>query len=357
MRRGPRGSQAGAAAVPKTDPVKILLLTPAPAEHHLGSANTVQRWREGLQRHGHLCEIFGAVTEGGLKESLEGAIDRFKPEIVHAHDAFHNGVPLLGLRIPWVVSLSGEDFHHRMVSDPLGVLVGQVLLRSRRVLVPTPSLATEVEQAIPDAVGKIDVVPRAVDRLATDGTDLRRSLGIPRSRFLILLPGGLRPIKGQYRALPLVRLLRGAGIDAEMIIAGPEQDADYAAELRRLAAQEPGVRILPTLSPERMGAAYVDADVVLNTSLSEGMSPTILEAGALGRTVVASDAPGNRDLIRHKETGLLFDDEQSLAKCVLALARNRSAAGALGVRLREEIKRKFDPQREIDQLLAAYAAA
>jgi glycosyltransferase involved in cell wall biosynthesis len=337
--------------------VKILLLSPAPAEHHLGSATTVQRWREGLQHHGHLVELFGSVSEGALKESLEGAIDRFKPDIVHAHDAFHTGIPVLGLRIPWVVSLSGEDFHHAAVGLPLGPLVAQVFRRARRVLAPTPTLAAEVERTVPDAVGKIDVVPRAAIRLATDGTDLRRSLGIPRSRFLILLPGGLRPIKGQYRALPLVRLLRGAGVDAEMIIAGPEQDADYAAELRRLAAQEPGVRILPTLSPERMGAAYTDADVVLNTSLSEGMSPTILEAGSLGRTVVASDAPGNRDLIRHKETGLLFGDEESLARCVLALARNRSAAGALGVRLREDLQRRFDPQREIDQLLASYAAA
>jgi glycosyltransferase involved in cell wall biosynthesis len=142
-----------------------------------------------------------------------------------------------------------------------------------------------------------------------------------------------------------------------MIIAGVEQDQTYAEELKKLAREEAGIRVLPSLSAERMGAAYIDADVVLNTSYSEGSSPTILEAGILGRPVVASRVPGNTALIKHKETGLLFGDEEEMARCVVVLARNRSSAGALGVRLREDFKRRFKPDDELDLLLAAYAAA
>lgn len=117
------------------------------------------------------------------------------------------------------------------------------------------------------------------------------------------------------------------------------------------------MRVLPALSPERMGAAYQDADVVLNTSLFEGCSPVILEAGVLGRTVVASNVPGNAQLIRHKETGLLYQDEEEMARMVLALARNRSACGAMGLRMREDFAKRFSDEREIDLLLSAYAAA
>ncbi|MCA8950719.1 MAG: hypothetical protein KDE27_14550, partial [Planctomycetes bacterium] len=91
--------------------MKILLLTPSPSHLHLGGFATVSRYRDRLQQRGHLCEVFGATYEGGIKQSLEGAIERFKPDIVHAHDAFRCGLPLLGLRLPWVVSLSGEDLH------------------------------------------------------------------------------------------------------------------------------------------------------------------------------------------------------------------------------------------------------
>jgi glycosyltransferase involved in cell wall biosynthesis len=276
---------------------------------------------------------------------------------VHAHDALRTGVHLLGLRTPWVVSLSGEDLHHDMTEDDRGPLVVEVLRRAHRVLVPSAEAGLVVEQRVPDAVGKIDVVPRAAVRLSTGGTDLRRSLGIPRQRFLVLLPGGLRPIKGQHRAIAVVGILRAAGADVELIIAGPDQDVAYAEALRAACKQQPGVRVLPTLAHDRMGAAYTDADVVLNTSLSEGASPTLLEAGILGRAIVAADVPGNRELVRHKETGLLFESEADMAKQILALYRNRSAAGSLGVRVREDFQRRFDADRELAGLLSAYAAA
>ena len=130
-----------------------------------------------------------------------------------------------------------------------------------------------------------------------------------------------------------------------------------AARVRAEADDTPGVRVMPSLARERMGAAYADADVVLNTSLSEGAAPTILEAGMLGRPVIASDIPGNRALIRHNETGLLFADEESMAKQILALYRNRTAAGTLGVRVREDFMRRFSADREVAGLLSSYAAA
>jgi glycosyltransferase involved in cell wall biosynthesis len=337
--------------------VKVLLLTPSPTHLHLGGAATVGRFRDGLQARGHLCELFGGTSEGGLKQSLEGTIGRFRPDIVHAHDALRTGVHLLGLRCPWVVSLSGEDLHHDVFDSDRGPIVCEVLRRAHRVLAPSPEAALAVEERVPDAVGKIDVVPRAAMRLPTSGTDLRRSLGIPRQRFMVFLPGGLRPIKAQHRAIAVVGLLRAAGADVEMIVAGPEQDAGYAQALREQCRQHPGVRVLPTLAHDRMGAAYTDADVVLNTSLSEGCAPTILEAGMLGRAVIASDVPGNRELLRHKETGLLFANEEEMAKQILALYRNRSAAGSLGVRIREDFQRRFDQEREIGALLSSYAAA
>ncbi len=332
-------------------------MTPSPTHLHLGAISTVSRYREGLQRSGHLCELFGGTSEGGLKQSLEGTIGRFKPDVVHAHDALRTGVQLLGLRTPWVVSLSGEDLHHDMLDGDRGALVCEVVRRAHRVLVPNEAAGLLLEERVPDTVGKIDLVARAAVRLSTTGTDLRRSLGIPRQRFLILLPGGLRPIKGQHRAVSLVRVLRAAGADVEMILVGPDQDTVYADAVRTQCSQEAGVRVLPALAHDRMGAAYLDADVVLNTSLSEGAAPTILEAGILGRAIVAADVPGNRDLIRHKETGLLFASEEDMAKQVMALYRNRSAAGALGVRIREDFQRRFDAVREIDTLLSAYAAA
>lgn len=149
-------------------------MTPAPTHLHLGGIATVTRYREGLQRRGHLCELFGGTSEGGLKQSLEGTIGRFRPDIVHAHDALRCGAQLLGCRTPWVVSLSGEDLHRDAVDEAHGPLVCEVIRRAQRVLVPSAEAALIVEERVPDAIGKIDVVARAATRLPTGGTDLRR---------------------------------------------------------------------------------------------------------------------------------------------------------------------------------------
>ena len=103
--------------------MKVLLLTPAPTDVFLGNSVTVNRYREGLQGCGHLCELFGGSSEGGIKQSLEGTIERFKPDVVHAHDAMRTGIHLLGLRLPWVVSTSGEDLHHDMFDPQRGPIV------------------------------------------------------------------------------------------------------------------------------------------------------------------------------------------------------------------------------------------
>jgi glycosyltransferase involved in cell wall biosynthesis len=48
------------------------------------------------------------------------------------------------------------------------------------------------------------------------------------------------------------------------------------------------------------------ADVFLNTSISEGIPGTLLEAMAEGLPVPASNVTGNRVVVRDGETGLLF---------------------------------------------------
>ncbi|HYG72206.1 MAG TPA: glycosyltransferase family 4 protein, partial [Actinomycetota bacterium] len=47
------------------------------------------------------------------------------------------------------------------------------------------------------------------------------------------------------------------------------------------------------------------ADVVVRPTLTEGMSLTVLEAMASGACVVASNVPGNAELIAHGVNGLL----------------------------------------------------
>jgi glycosyltransferase involved in cell wall biosynthesis len=52
---------------------------------------------------------------------------------------------------------------------------------------------------------------------------------------------------------------------------------------------------------------YRSADCLVNPSLCEGMPNVVLEAMACGLPVIASRVPGNDAVVRHEETGWLFD--------------------------------------------------
>jgi glycosyltransferase involved in cell wall biosynthesis len=69
-------------------------------------------------------------------------------------------------------------------------------------------------------------------------------------------------------------------------------------------------------------------DAIVSSSLWEGLSTVLLEAMALRVPVIATDVSGSREIIHHKETGLLVPpkDPVSLAEAILAILDNPAEA-------------------------------
>jgi len=105
---------------------------------------------------------------------------------------------------------------------------------------------------------------------------------------------------------------------------------------------------------EQMGALYTRADIVLNCSHSESMSNTVLEAMALGRPMLVSDIPGNQMLVRHRDTGLLYKDQESFLKGVVTLMNDARLRADLGRRAGEYISNSYSPQHEAAEYIRLY---
>jgi polysaccharide biosynthesis protein PelF len=88
-----------------------------------------------------------------------------------------------------------------------------------------------------------------------------------------------------------------------------------------------------------------DADVVLMTSISEGMPMALLEAMAQARPVVATTVGGVPGVV--KGCGLLAapGDVHELASSVTTLLRNPSLARTLGLRGFERLHRRYTLSR------------
>lgn len=87
------------------------------------------------------------------------------------------------------------------------------------------------------------------------------------------------------------------------------------------------------------------ADCVVLPSYREGVPRTLLEAAAMGRPVITTDAPGCRDTVLHGQTGLMcrVADPDDLARQMLEfVAMSRFNREAMGQRGRALVEAEFD---------------
>ncbi len=156
-------------------------------------------------------------------------------------------------------------------------------------------------------------VPRSRLRLIPGGLDVdsiaaarpvaRADLGVPDGVPLVLWVGRLDPVKGLDELIEATALLVRRGRPLRVLLAGVGR---YESTVRALIAKTrmgPFVRLLGRR--DDVASLVAAADCFVFPSRSEGLPNALIEAMAAGKPIVATDAPGCRDLIRDGVTGLL----------------------------------------------------
>jgi glycosyltransferase involved in cell wall biosynthesis len=101
----------------------------------------------------------------------------------------------------------------------------------------------------------------------------------------------------------------------------------------------------PTTDPHGVMRA---ADLVLMTSISEGLPMSILEAMGQGRPVVSTGVGGVPDVVRGCGVVCAPGDDHGLAMAVVMLLRNPDLAWRLGQRGHDRLGRIFNESACID---------
>uniref|UniRef100_A0A8C4Q003 Glycosyltransferase 1 domain containing 1 n=1 Tax=Eptatretus burgeri TaxID=7764 RepID=A0A8C4Q003_EPTBU len=141
-----------------------------------------------------------------------------------------------------------------------------------------------------------------------DWRDYLYKAGVPLKphTLLFLLVCGLRRVKDPLFIIHAFSDWHETHADVFLLIIGPELDPVLSAEVKNCTANMSGVWFVGPLPQAHLHAAMSSSFCLVNSSISEGMSGAILEAMDLGLPVVARTNSGNRSLIHHEETGLLF---------------------------------------------------
>jgi glycosyltransferase involved in cell wall biosynthesis len=197
----------------------------------------------------------------------------------------------------------------------------------------------------------IDVGPRSGNRQRQAA---RQQLDVPEDSFLIGTIARLDPVKDLGTLVQSLRALRAEAPDAILAIVGdgPERAA-IAERVTALGLQD---AVLFTGHREDARALLPAFDVYVNSSLSEGISLTLLEAMAAGLPIVATRTGGTPEVLVHGETGILVPprDSDALAAACLALSGNPFKRRAFGDRGRDRVEREFALDDMVDRYLQTY---
>ncbi|MGB7600480.1 MAG: glycosyltransferase [Candidatus Sulfotelmatobacter sp.] len=134
----------------------------------------------------------------------------------------------------------------------------------------------------------------------------RRVVPTPSNSFRLLAVGRLHAVKGHAFLLRACSRLRDAGLDFNCAIAGEGPERQRLESLIRSYRLQGHVILLGHVVREEMEALYRDAEVVVLTSLSEGIPLVLMEAMARGRIVLAPAITGIPELVIPGKTGFLY---------------------------------------------------
>jgi len=322
-----------------------------------------------------------------IERRLQEVAQQVRPDILHAHSPVLDAIPALrvgrrlGIPVVYEVRAFWEDAavdHGSTTEGSLRYRLSKrletyALRRADHVFTICEGLRRDiVSRGI--AAGRVTVIPNAVDieTFAPGGTAddaLKATLGLSGATVVGFI-GSFYAYEGLdllLQALPA--LLQRRPEVRVLLVGGGPQDAALKAQAQALGVADKVV--FTGRVPHAQVQRYYDLVDVLtyprhSMRLTELVTPLKpLEAMAQGRLLVASDVGGHKELIRHGETGWLFeaDDAQALTQAVEELLARRDqwpglrAAGRAFVERQRNWARSIAGYREPYERLVQQGAA
>jgi glycosyltransferase involved in cell wall biosynthesis len=96
--------------------------------------------------------------------------------------------------------------------------------------------------------------------------------------------------------------------------------------------------------------------VVLPSYYREGVPRSLLEAAAMGKPIITTDAVGCREAVDHRKTGLLVPakDVAALVQAMEWMLEHREQRLKMGMAGRRKVEKQFDEQVVIDRIMREY---
>jgi glycosyltransferase involved in cell wall biosynthesis len=291
---------------------------------------------------------------------LAAIMRRERPLLIHSHMIYANllaRMTRLFVKVPVLICTAHSiteggrprELAYRL-TDSLADITTQVSEAGKQRYIQVGAVPPHKVVCIPNGIDTSRFQPNPTVRQA-----VREQLGCAPDAFVWLTVGRLEPVKNHLELLCAFREVAAVHPHARLLIAG--QGSLQAATEQRIAELGLAERVhllgVRRDIPELLNAA----DAFVLPSLWEGMPLTLLEAGAVGLPIVATDVGGNSEIVLESKTGYLVPvrDTAALAEAMLRVMRlsdaDRFTMGQAG---RAHVVQNFDLERVVDRWEALY---
>jgi glycosyltransferase involved in cell wall biosynthesis len=288
--------------------VKILLISPTQSGIG-GIAQHVQGLKNFLENKGNIVEIISSentftIPIKGLKNPSFMISSSFKAkfkknnDIVHAHNipsakAMKNASGKKILTIHGIYSQQIKNLHNKTTS--------KIAANYEKESLEWADIITVVSKDAFDHYKKMGLnvyhIPNSID---IDSLSIKSDR---RYKKQIIFAGRLSLEKGVNVLLDLIKILPQ---DINLIILGSGPKENLLKNLKKS-----NVNYLGYLPKNETISLIRGSDILIQPSLIEGISSTILEAMACKVPVITTNVGGNKELIEHNQTGILIEPNNS----------------------------------------------
>ena len=274
---------------------------------------------------------------------------KIKPQIVH-HSGLqccvYGSIAAFGRKFSQVNAITGLGYiftsttwRTRLLKQSMRLILPALLNRQRSlVLVQNPDDRSALDDLGIKQERMVLIPGSGVD------TDALRPLPEPEGPITFGFAGRLLTDKGIRALVAAQTILRKQGQDANLIIAGNLDPANPAsvsqAEVEEWRGR-PGITWLGHI--EDIVSLWRSCHFAVLPSHREGLPVSLLEAAACGRSLIATDAPGCREVVIDDQTGLLvpIENPTALAQAIMRLATSPDLRARYGKAARQLVVNKL----------------
>jgi glycosyltransferase involved in cell wall biosynthesis len=270
---------------------------------------------------GLFFSTYGENYAKALKPTIQNVRERFHFDLVHCHTLFPDGNAGVRLKkqlgTPVITTAHGSDvLLYPKRGEKIYQQTTEAIQQSDAVLTVSEKLAKEVRRMNAHACVKTIYNGYFPDRFSPgDSLVARKELGLPLDQKNLLFIGNLYPVKGLFYLLEAFAHCAKKSDKVHLHLVGEGHlRSQLEAEVEKRQLQD-RVTFHGRQPYEKIPTWIRSADVMVLSSLSEGMPSILLESMGCGVPMIATDVGGIREILQHEKTGLLVPakDVQALA--------------------------------------------